>query len=118
MFLQAKTKGDNIEKSIGSYSGMNLVLRTSLYDPYSIGRIIACGQNFRYSAEIRTDSDPVGICRSLHNQIYRGMEKMLEQYQTAIVTKKPILRSFPVYLKLCFQSRRSLKIRRSVTLRF
>jgi len=109
MFLQAKTKGDNIEKGIGSYSGMNLVLRTALYDPYSIGRIIACGQNFRYSAEIRTDSDPVGLCRSLHNQIYRGMEKMLEQFQNAIVMKRANLKEFSRLSQAVFPKQKELE---------
>ena len=54
LFLQAKVIGNNIEKNIGSYAGMNLILRTTLHDPYTIGRLSASGPNFRYSAEVST----------------------------------------------------------------
>ncbi len=67
-----------------------VVLRSTINEGISNARLSACASNFRYSAEIREDSKPVGICTSFHSQIYRGMEKMLADSQQNLADLKKI----------------------------
>jgi len=108
LFLEARAAGKDREIEIGSYCRMKLFNRSTLGDAASIGRITAQGPNFRYSAEVRQDSDPVGICRSMHNQIYRGMNKLLEDAQKALSVKDRNLEEFSRIASLPFPKKEDL----------
>jgi hypothetical protein len=107
----SKNKNDVMEKPVGSYAGMNLVIRSTPYDPYSIAKVSACGTNFRYSADIHNESDPVGLCRSLHIQIYKGMEKMLEDSKQKIDMKEANLGEFSKLAQSSFPKQEELEVK-------
>jgi len=109
LFLQARAAGRDIEKQIGSYAGFPVVMHSTIREGISIGRLSACGPTFRYSAEIRDDSNPVGICNAFHAQIYRGMEKMYADSQQTVANLKKSLEDYKLHAAATFPKTEELK---------
>lgn len=93
MFLQAKASGQDMEREIGSYAGLKLTIKTTLHD-FQMGTACACGQSFRYPAAMREDSNPVGLCNSLHKAVYSGMERHLATSQQSVNTLQQQMESY------------------------
>jgi len=94
LHLQAKAAGRDIEKKIGSYSGFPLVMKTTMNEYSMVARISACAPNFRYSVDMKTDSDPVRLCVSLHSQIYKGMDSKFEDKKNDLENLKKSLSDY------------------------
>jgi len=109
LFLQAKAAGKEIEKEIGSYSGFPVLIKSTMHDPYSIARIVARAPNFCYSSEIRSDSDPSRLCVSFHSQLYKSMDKMLENSKSNIEQLKNNLSEYSVKASAVFPKAEELK---------
>lgn len=107
--LQAKAAGRDIEKPIGEYLGIPLVIRSTIHDAISSARLSACAPNFRYSAEIRPDSSPERLPVTLHSQIYKGMDKMLEDSQKNIQTLRKSLADYTANSKATFPKAEELR---------
>jgi N12 class adenine-specific DNA methylase len=88
--LNEKARGSRKEaqKEVGSYAGFPLTIRaTGLWDNH-FAEIYAQGKHNSYGAEVRSDSDPVGLIRSLHHSIYRGMENKLLSCERMLASKE------------------------------
>ena len=76
------------QKEVGSYAGFPLTIRASgLWDNH-FAEIYAQGKHYAYGADVRADSDPVGLIRSLHHSIYRGMESKLLSLEKMLASKE------------------------------
>jgi len=79
LLRQSKASGREMNQNVGEYSGFKLVIRASANSLFSTANLYASGAHFRYGAEIRSDSDPVGLLRSFHTQVYNGPDKLLSE---------------------------------------
>jgi hypothetical protein len=50
--------------------------------------VYAQGKHYGYGADVRVDSDPVGLMRSLHHSIYKGMESKLLACEKALASRE------------------------------
>ena len=76
------------QKTVGSYAGFPLTIRVSgLWDNH-YAEIYAQGKHNAYGAEVRADSDPVGLIRSVHHSIYKGMESKLLSCERMLASKE------------------------------
>ena len=76
------------QKTVGSYAGFPLTIRASgLWDNH-FAEIYAQGKHYAYGAEVRADSDPVGLIRSLHHSIYKAMESKLLSCERMLASKE------------------------------
>lgn len=111
LFLEAKNSGHDIEKEVGTYSGFTLILRSTKNDPFSNARLSAIAANFRYSAEIRPDSKAIGICQSLHYQIYSGMDRLHADSVQTVSMLKNSLEEYKSKDNAAFPKTQELKIK-------
>jgi N12 class adenine-specific DNA methylase len=74
---KSKATGSEVTKTIGEYSGYKLVVRASAGSLFSDANLYATATHFRYGVEVRGDSDPIGLLRSFHTQVYSGPDKLL-----------------------------------------
>ena len=71
---KSRSTGKEVQKEVGSYAGFPLAIHASgLWDNH-FAEIYAQGKYYSYGADVRVDSDPVGLIRSLHHSVYKGME--------------------------------------------
>ena len=85
---KARSAGKEIQKEVGSYAGLQLALHASGFWDNHFAEIYARGTHYSYGADVRSDSDPVGLIRSLHHSVYKGMESKLASVQRMLESKE------------------------------
>ena len=88
--LNEKTRstGREVQKEVGSYAGFPLAIHASgLWDNH-FAEIYAHGKYYCYGADIRVDSDPVGLIKSLHHSVYKGMESKLASAERMLASRE------------------------------
>ena len=88
LYLQAKGKGEDIEKMVGEYAGMPLMIKTTRASGFEIARLYAVGKNFRYGADIKPESDPVGLLTSFSRHVFTDPDKLLANTQEGLAIKQ------------------------------
>ena len=84
---KARSTQKEVQKAIGSYAGLPLSIRASGMWDNHFAEIYAQGKHYGYGADVRVDSDPVGLIRSLHHSIYKGMESKLVSCEKALASR-------------------------------
>ena len=85
---KSRSTGKEVQKEVGSYAGFPLAIHASgLWDNH-FAEIYAQGKYYSYGADIRVDSDPVGLIRSLHHSVYKGMESKLASAERMLASKE------------------------------
>src|SRR5208282_6818341 len=85
---KARTTHKEVQKAIGSYAGFPLSLHGSGMWDNHFAEVYAQGKHYGYGADVRADSDPVGLIRSLHYSIYKGMESKLASCEKALANRE------------------------------
>lgn len=85
---KSRSAGKEIRKEVGRYAGLAIAIHASgLWDNH-FAEIFACGNYFSYGTDIRVDSDPVGLIRSLHHSVYKGMESKLASCERMLANRE------------------------------
>ena len=82
--LQGRAANKNIEEKCGHYAGFPVSIRTTLDEAFTTAKLYAVTPNFKIGADIKRDSNPVGLLRSFHDRIYKDMEKRLAENEKTI----------------------------------
>lgn len=106
--LQAMQSNRKIEYDVGSYAGFPLSLESTAANANGIGRINIMGEKHRYSIDIRDESNPVGICQSLHMQVYKGIDRHLEESLRILGQKTSSLTEYEKVVNSQFPKRKEL----------
>jgi hypothetical protein len=85
---KSRSAGKEIRKEVGRYAGLSIAIHASgLWDNH-FAEIFACGNHFSFGTDIRVDSDPVGLIRSLHHSVYNGMERKLASCERMLANRE------------------------------
>ncbi len=101
LMRKSKATKTEVTKTIGEYSGYKLVARASAGSLFSDTNLYATAAHFRYGVEVRGDSDPVGLLRSFHSQVYNGPDKLLSE---TVLHEKELKARIPELEKLAVAS--------------
>jgi hypothetical protein len=85
---KARTSQKEVEKMIGSYSGYPLLIRANGLWDNQFAEICVKGQYYAYGADVRVDSDPVGVIRSFHHSVYKGMDSKLDYHEKMLKSRE------------------------------
>ena len=85
---KSRSAGKEVQKEVGSYAGFPVAIHANgLWDNH-FAEIYAQGKYYSYGADIRVDSDPVGLIRSLHHSVYKGMETKLASAERVLASRE------------------------------
>jgi superfamily II DNA/RNA helicase len=85
---KARSSQKEVEKSIGSYAGYPVMVRANgLWDNH-FAEICVKGKYYAYGADVRADSDPVGVIRSFHHSVYKGMDSKLDYHEKMLKSRE------------------------------
>ena len=83
-----KQNREDIEKNVGEFAGMPLLLKSTRGGAIEIAKLYAVGRNFRYGADVRHESDPVGLITSFSHHVFNDPDKLLTQTQESLLVKQ------------------------------
>jgi hypothetical protein len=85
---KARSNKKEVEKSIGSYAGYPVMVRANgLWDNH-FAEICVKGKYYAYGADVRADSHPVGVIRSFHHAVYKGMDNKLDYHEKMLRSRE------------------------------
>ena len=85
---KARTSQKEVEKVIGSYAGYPVMVRANGLWDNQFAEICVKGQYYAYGADVRVDSDPVGVIRSFHHSVYKGMDSKLDYHEKMLKSRE------------------------------
>jgi hypothetical protein len=85
---KSRSTGREVQKEVGNYAGLPVAIHANGLWDNRFAEIYAQGKCYCYGADIRVDSDPVGLIRSLHHSVYKGMETKLASAERVLASRE------------------------------
>ena len=84
---KARATQKEAEKVVGTYAGYPVMVRVNGLWENHLAEIYVKATFYAYGSDIRVDSDPIGLIRSFHHSIYKGMDGKLD-YQEKMLKSR------------------------------